>query len=254
MKKLMLGAAAAVAIATPSAAFADTSGYIDAGYEATEYDGGGEFDALHLGGAIAHDLSSGWGVQADARAVNQEWDGSSSDDTHGYAAVHAYTNTGSWDFAGYVGLINYYDDGGKMIGVETRTAFGNVSVNGSLGYADFENGANDYNALDLRVNGAYFFNPNFALTGGVGVTEWDAFFDSDALDLSLGAAYQLTNGIALTGEYVNTDGDGAFGDWEVDSFRLGVRFNINGGDLQNVTNNGASWSGASDLSESMMRW
>jgi len=254
MKKLMLGAAAAVAIVAPSAAFADTSGYIDAGYEASEYDGGGEFDALHLGGAIAHDLSNGWGVQADARSVNQEWDGSSSDDSHGYAAVHAYTNAGSWDFAGFVGLVEYYGDSGKMIGAETRTAFGNISLSGSLGYADFENGGSDYSATDLRVNGAYFFSPNLALTAGVGHTDWESVFDSDALNLSIGGAYQLASGIALTGEYVNTDGDGFFSDWEIDSFRLGVRFNINGGDLQNVTNNGASWSGASDLSEAMMRW
>lgn len=254
MKKLFLGAAAAAAIVAPGAALANTSGYIDGGYEATEYDGGGEFDALHLGGAIAHDFGSGWGIQADARMVNQEWDGSSSDDSHGYAALHAYTTTGSWDFAGFVGLLDYYGDGGKMIGAETRTAFGAISLSGSLGYADFENGGSDYNALDLRVNGAYFFNPNFALTAGVGHTDWDSFFDSDALDLSVGVAYQLTNGIAFSGEYTNTDGDGFFGDWEVDTFRLGVRFNINGGDLQNVTNNGASWSGAADLSEAMMRW
>jgi len=252
MKNLLLGAAAAVAIAAPASAFADTSGYIEGGYETSEYDGGGDFDALHLGGGIAQDFG-GWGVQFDARTVNQEWDGAG-DYSHGYAAVHAFTSGGAWDFGGYIGLLDYYGDSGKMIGAETRTAFGNISLNGALGYADFENFGSDYNALDLRVNGAYFLNPNFAINAGIGHTDWESGIDSDALDLSLGATYQFANSFALYGEYVNTDGDNTFGDWEIDTFRIGVRYNIGGGDLQTVTNEGASWSGASDLSEAMMRW
>lgn len=247
MKKTLLGAAAAFAIATPGAALADTSGYIDLGYEATEYDGGGEYDGLHIGGAIAHDFQ-GFGIQADARTDNQEWNWGGGDYSHGYAAVHVFTNTGAWDFGGYVGLINYYGDGGTMLGAETRTSFGPLSLNGGLGYADFDD--NGYTALDLRVNGAYFINPNFAITAGIGQTDWDSWSDSDALDLSVGGAYQFSNGFALYGEYVNTDGSS----WEVDTFKIGLRFNINGGDLQTITNEGASWSGASDLSEQMMRW
>lgn len=246
MKKTLLGAAAAIAIATPGAALADTTGYIDLGYESSEYDGGGDFDGLHIGGAIAHDFSN-FGIQADARTANQEWNWGG-DDSHGYAAVHAYTNVGTWDVGGFVGLINYYGDGGTMIGAETRTSFGAISLNGAIGYADF--GDNDYSALDLRVNGAYFINPNFAITAGVGQTDWDSWSDSDALDLSVGAAYQLTSGFTLYGEYIDTDGS----NWETETFRIGMRFSINGGNLQNITNNGASWSGASDLSESMMRW
>jgi hypothetical protein len=44
MKKILLGAAAALAVAAPGIASADTSGNIDLSIGNTEYDGGGEFD------------------------------------------------------------------------------------------------------------------------------------------------------------------------------------------------------------------
>lgn len=252
MKKIILGAAAALAVAAPSAALADTSGYVEGGYENTDYDSN-DFDALHLGGGIYHSLGS-WAIQSDARVVNQSWGNSSGDDAQGYAALHAVTEGGAWDFGGFVGLLDYYGDSGMMIGAETRTNFGNLSLQGNLGYADFDEFF-DYNLWDARIDAAYFFMPNFAVTAGVGHSEWEAFYDSDATTLSIGAAYQFANNFTVSGEYVNTDGESdAPSEWEGDTFRIALRFDINGGSLQDITNDGASWNGGAALHESMMRW
>jgi hypothetical protein len=253
MKKILLGAAAAIAIAAPSAALANTSGYVEGGYEATEYDSSNEFDALHLGGGFYHSMG-GWAIQSDARVVNQEWDGSSGDDAHAYAALHAATEGSAWDFGGFVGLLDYYGDSGMMFGGETRTNFGNLSLQGNLGYADFDQFF-EYSLWDARVDARFFLMPNAAITGGVGFSEWDAFTDSEAVDLSIGGAFQFANGFTVHGEYVATDGenDGG-GDWEADTFRIALRYDINGGSLQDITNDGASWNGGAALHESMLRW
>lgn len=254
MKKILLGAAAAIAVAAPNAALADTSGFVEAGFENSDYgSGNGDFDALHLGGGIYRSMG-GWALQADGRITNQEWDGSSSDDSHGYAALHAATEGGPWDFGGFAGLINYYGVGGVMVGAETRTNFGNLSLQGNLGYADFDS-FTDYSLLDVAVDASFFFMPNAAITGGVAFSEWDAFTDSDAVTLSIGGAFQFANGFTLHGEYLNTDGDNdGGGSWENDTFRIALRYDINGGSLQQVTNDGASWNGGAQIHERMMRW
>lgn len=254
MKKILLGAAAALAIAAPGVALADTSGYVEGGYEGTEYDPGSEYDALHLGGGIYHSMG-GWAIQADGRTVNQEWDGSSGDDGHGYAAVHAATEGGAWDFGGFVGLLDYYGDGGMMIGGETRTNFSNLSLQGNLGYAEFDE-FTEYSLLDGRIDAAFFFMPNFAVTGGVARSEWDyAPNNYEATSLSVGAAFQFAQHFTVSGEYIYGDWErDTGGDYETDTFRIALRFDIDGGSLQDVTNDGASWNGGAALHESMLRW
>ena len=257
MRKYLLSAAAALAIATPAAA--ETSGYVDAGYESSDYNSTDEFDVLHLGGAIHHEFGNGWGLQADGRTALQTWDNSSGDDSHGYAAVHAYKGLNDhWDVGGYVGLLNYYGLGGTLIGIESRKHIGSLSLQGSVGYADFDTFF-AFSAWDYRLSANWFFTPNFAVNGGIGHIEWDrepAFIaDSEATDWSLGAAYQFANGFALYGSYVSTDGETDVpSEWEVETFRVGLRWNINGGDLQTVTNEGASWNGAAAMHEQFVRW
>jgi hypothetical protein len=254
MKKLLIGAAATAALVAPGAASADVNGWIGASYESNEFDYG-EFDSLSLGGALMHDMGNGWAVQADGRTSLQSWDNSDGDYSHGYAAVHAVTTNGNWDFGGYVGILNYYGDGGKMIGAEARTAFGSLSMQGSLGYADIDQ-YYDYSALDFRISGSYFIAPNFSIDGGIGRTDFETeFTDYEVLDLTLGATYQFANGAQLFGAYVNSDGERDPGsDYEGDTFRIGLRFNLNGSSLQDFANDGASWDGAAAFQRQFERW
>ena len=253
MKKLLLGALAAAAIAAP-AAYADTSGSIDTGFTNAEFDNG-EYDAFHLGGAVQIDAWSGWAVQLDGRTSLQQWDNDSSDDSQAYAAVHADTNTGAWDFGGWVGILNYYGSGGTTIGAETRTNFGNISLQGSLGYGSFQS-SGDYSGLQASVSGSYFFNPNLAVNVGVGHTtfEYDFSDDTDMLDLSIGGQYGFGNGFEVYGGYMTSDADYGSGEYDVDTLNIGLRYHFGAGTLQDIANDGASWHGAQLLSDAFPRW
>jgi hypothetical protein len=254
MRKYLWGAAAALAIATPAAA--ETSGYVDAGYESSELSFGSDFEALHIGGAVHHEFGNGWGIQADGRTVSQSYNSSSSDDGHGYAAVHAYTGLSDhWDVGGYVGLIDVFGFGGHIAGIETRKNIGSLSLQGSINYADIDANT-DNTAWDYRVTANWFFTPNFGANAGAGVTDWDyaAGFDAESNDWSVGATYQFAGGFALYGSYNDTHTDWVSYDYDVETFRLGVRWNLNGGDLQTVTNEGASWNGAAALHEQYVRF
>lgn len=255
MKKFLLGAAAAAAIAAPGLASAETTGNIDLNYGSTEYDGGGEFDATTLGGAVQFDAMPGWAVALEAQTNSQEWDGSSSNSSHSHAAVHATTNTGAWDFGGFFGLLNSYGNSGWTVGAETRTSFGNFSVEGALGYAKFEN-FTEVESLSTNLQGAYFFTPNFSVNAGAMFSNIDyTFGDYDVTDLSLGAAYGFGNGFEVYGGYINSEFDAnGGGGFESDTWNLGVRYHFNGGTLQETVNEGPSWSTVGNISDMFMRW
>src|SRR5690606_4269904 len=237
MKKVFVGAALAAAAAAPVIASADTRGSIDLGIETNDFDYASDsYEGYSLGATIVHDLSDTMTVQADGRTTHQDWGYGTY--SHGYTAAHLSTELGAWDVGGFVTFQNYYGDSGLGLGGEARTAFGNFSVDTSLAYVEYDEG--DYDATAIRVGGAYFFSPNFAVTGGVSGTSIDGgFVDYDITELSIGAAYQLANNIALSGGYTSTDGDRSVApDYAGDTFRLGVRFNFGGGSLQENTNDG----------------
>jgi hypothetical protein len=253
MKKLLLGALAAAAIATP-AAYADTSGSIDTGYTTADFDGS-EYDALHLGGAVQIDAWDGWAVQLDGRTSLMQWDDDCCDDSQAYAALHADTNTGAWDFGGWVGILNYYGSGGATIGAETRTNFGNLSLQGSLGYGTFQSFF-DYSGLQGNIGASYFFNPNLAVNFAVAQTNFDSdgASDTDMTDLSIGGQYGFGNGFEVYGGYMTSELDYGSGDYDVDTINIGLRYHFGAGTLQDVANDGASWHGAQLLSDAFPRW
>lgn len=252
-----MGAAAALAMAAPGLAHADASGVIDLGYQNDDYDNGNSFDAFHLGGAFQMDMMSGWTLQFDGASLYQDWDGSSGSDQHSHAAVHADTTGGTWDFGGWAGLLNYYDNSGLTIGGETRTSFGDFSLQGSVGYATFDQ-YYDYSSWDGHVDGAYFFSPNMAVTAGLtyNAINYDGGNDDTQTEWSLGGAYQFANGVEIYGGYLNSNNDfsGSGGSNDVDVVNVGFRFHFNGGSLQDYTNHGASWNGAAVLSDAYSRW
>ena len=253
MKKLLLGAAAALAVAAPGIAAAETSGNIDFSLGATEYDGGSEFDQTNLGGAVQFDTGAGWTVQLDGRTSNVEFDGSSGTSSTGYAAAHATTSNGAWDFGGWAGLVNYYGTGGWTIGGETRTNFGNFSVQGSIGYSSIET-FSDFETMSYQVGGAYFFTPNFSVNASAALHDIDAgFTDIEMTDLGVGAAYGFGNGFEVYGGYVSSDFDFSGSSTDADTWNLGLRYHFNGGTLQDNANDGASWSAVRAISDAFTR-
>lgn len=254
MRRLLWGAAAIAAFGF-QAAHAETTGHIDGGYAFTNYNSGSDFDAYSIGGAVQTDVGD-WTVQLDGRTVLQTWSSDCCDDSHGYAAVHAGTKAGNWEVGGFLGILNYYGDGGKMIGLEARTSSGDFSFQGSAAYVGFD-WWTDYYAYDVRLDGDYFFSPNFALTGNLGET-WFTFdtTDYEATDAGIGLAYQFSNGMELNGgyQYSNFDVSNGGTDYDTDTFWIGLSYHLNGGTLQDETNHGASWRGAQDLQDTFQRW
>jgi hypothetical protein len=187
MRTLLLGAAAAAAMVAPGMASADTRGSIGFMVEMNDFDysSNGEFVGYNLGGAIMHDLS-GLTLQLDGRTTLQDWDCCDTYYSQGYAAAHLSSDMGGWDLGGFLGIVNYYGEGGILVGAEARTMLGNFALDGSIGHTDFAD--NDYNGTAYRAGGAYFFSPNLALTGGASFTNIDSGQDYDITELSLGGA------------------------------------------------------------------
>ena len=253
MKKLLVGAAAAAALIAPGVASADTQGAIDFNYETTDYDTGSDFDQWSLGGGFATDFSHGLRVQLDGRTTQQEWNGGGGDYSHGYAAAHVSGDLAGFNVGGFAGFLNYYGDGATLLGVEARRGFGNISLNGSIGHADFGDD-NGYDGTHYGIGAAWFFSPNFALTGGVERSDINSFTDFEITELSLGGAYQFANNFEVFGEYIDTDGDRSSGtDYDGETLQIGLRMNIGGGTLQDNANGGL-WGAARDISETYSRW
>lgn len=251
MKKILVGAAAAAALIAPGVASADTIGAIDFTYESNDFDYG-DFDGRSLGGGVATDFSHGLRLQLDGRTTLQDWDNGSGDYSHGYAAAHVSGDLSGINVGAFAGMLNYYGDGGTLLGVEARTSFGNFSVDGSAGFSDFND--NNYDGSAYRVGGAYFFVPNFAITAGASTSEINSGTDYDITELSIGAAYQFANNIEIFGGYTDTDGDRSSGtDYDGETLQIGARLNIGGGSLQDNANGGL-WTSARHIANTWMRW
>jgi hypothetical protein len=165
------------------------------------------------------------------------------------------TPTPRLGFRRRAGFLNYYGSGGWTAGGETRTSFGNFSVQGSIGYASFDT-FSDFETWSYQVGASYFFNPNLALNAGVALHEFDyGSGDAEMTDLSIGGAYGFGNGFEVYGSYLTSDIDFNTGsDAEVDTWNLGVRYHFNGGTLQDNANDGASWSAVRAISDALTRF
>ena len=254
MRTLLLGAAAAAAMMAPTMASADTSGSIGFMVEANDftYGSNGEFVGYNLGGVVMTDVSHGLTLQLDGRTTLQDWDCCDTYYSQGYAAAHLSGDMGGWDLGGFLGMVNYYGEGGVLIGAEARTMFGNFALDGSVANTDFAD--NGYDGTAYRAGGAFFFSPNLALTGGASFTDINSGLDYEITELSLGGAYQFANNVELYGGYTNTDAERGNGtEYEGDTFQLGVRLNLNGGTLQENAADGA-WTSAEHVSDTWNRW
>lgn len=250
MKKILVGAATAAALVAPGIASADTLGAVDFTYESTDYDAGSAFDGYSIGGAIATDVSNGLRLQVDGRTTMQDW----SYDTysHGYAAGHLSGDIAGFNVGGFAGIVNYYGDGGTLLGVQARNDWGNLSVDGSIAFTDFRD--NDYDSTHYNIGGSYFFTPNFAVNAGYSINEINSGSGYDINAWSLGAAYQFANNVEVFGAWTNTNFEYNGAEYnQADSLSLGVRLNLNGGTLQDNTNGGL-WNSARDVADVLSRW
>jgi hypothetical protein len=156
----------------------------------------------------------------------------------------------------FVGFQNWYGEGGKLIGLEGRTAFDNISLQGSVAYTSFRY-YGDYSAWDARVAGSYFMQPNWAVNASI-VGTWISPGGNhiNMTEYGIGTEYQFSHcPMSVSLDYTHSSDDYQHSHtYDGNTVMLGLHWNFGGGTLQDNTNHGASWSGAQALEKSFTRW
>jgi hypothetical protein len=234
MKKILMGAAAALAVAMPGVASADTA-EVGFHFGNIEPDGGSDADIYGLDGGYSHAFSNGWTLQLDGQVDRLDVGG---DLGSSYGAVNLGMRNDSHSFYGFVGMSDAFALSFTNIGVGGQLYLGQATINGSIGYSDADAGVNVTNA---RVDGTWFLNDNFGLTAEAGWAEAEAGGDIDWTTLGVGGAWRFAGtGFTLNGGYQNIDADGG----EADVWRLGLTYHIGTASERERSQSGASWNGA----------
>jgi hypothetical protein len=234
MKKYLLGAAAALALAAPGVASAQ-SGYVDLGYTNTDPGGGVDGDTWALGGAYAWGGDGTVGFQLDGVIANHDFGGGDVDTFNfgGHAFVRnsshligGFLNVGSADFGGG------FDYDYWTIGAEGAYYFQRTTLNGVLSYSDSDDLNAELTAADVGL--VHFVTDNFSIGGNLGYGDIDG--GGDFTSFGVGAEYQFAQmPVSLYGGWTTTDFDG----FDVDAFTIGARWNF-GGSLVERDRSGAS--------------
>lgn len=227
MKKLLLGAAAALAIAAPGVASAQ-SGYVDLSYANTDGEVAGfdfDDDGLAVGGAYSWGGDGSFGVQLDGAV------GDSDDVTSVNVGGHAFTRSTNFLIGGFAGFGDVDDDSGSdfdywTVGAEGQWYLSRTTFDAALSYSEADDLDADFTGLDLGVT--HFATDNFSFGGGVGVGEVEvAGFDADTISYGVGTEYQFSAvPISLFGGWQHAEIDDF--DSDSDTLSVGVRYNFGG--------------------------
>jgi len=237
MKKTLFGAAAALALAAPGFALAQTTGEIGAHYNSIDLNNGPDIDAWGLDVGVAHDFG-GFVVQGDA--VSGRYDVGADIGVSNVAVAGGVRNA---DYAvyGYVGHISLGAEA-PTIGVGGQLHMDRVSFNGSIGVADF-------NGADVRaanIDGTYFFTDNFGVLAEVGYGEARGAGGAEWSSAGVGGIYRVSGApVTLDFGYRRTEHDTR----DSDLLRLGVSLNFGTQTAREAARSGPSFNGATRLYE-----
>jgi hypothetical protein len=203
---------------------------------------GSDFNTYGLDIAYSHDFSNGWTVQADGSS--ERLDGSGGHFGQGYVGVSAGVRNDGYSFYGFVGqgtVTGFVD--GVGVGVGGQMYFQNATLNGSVGYAD----GDGVHIAEVDVNGAWFINENFGLTGDVNYSDFDF---KTSTSYGVGATWRFTGSpIALDLGYQNYTGDADSNVW-----RIGFTMNWGTDSARDQSQKGPSWDGVRVLDRSANSW
>jgi hypothetical protein len=236
MKKFLLSAAAALAIAAPGVAAADSA---DVGVNFSNTDAGGDFDAWSLNGAFVHNLDGNMILQFDGEHIKMDV-GGSADFGAGYGAANFGVRNDSYAFYGFVGLSDTFAFSGTSYGIGGQFYLPNMTFNGSYGITDF---GGNFDMSNLHVDATYFFTDNFGISAEAAQSDMDF---ADLRTLGVGAVWRPdgTN-FTFNAGYRNFDFDGL----DADQIRIGFTYNIGSSSAKENSQSGASLSGARTLFE-----
>lgn len=245
MKNVLLGAAAALVIAAPGVAAADTSGLVGLSYNTLDDDlDGDKEDYLDLSGSVVTTLNGDLKLQFDGSI--QDMGHGDHTDTHGTAVAHVFMRNHDFAFGGFGGLTTGESDG-YVIGAEGALYLDRLTLAGSAffgGDREYE----DDEKSGVHAAGTYFFSDNFSVGADVSYYDFDyGGGQQDGTIYGINAEYQFANGVSVFGGWHTSDEDYYGSDKEVDSFSIGLRYNFGTGSLIARDRDGASMLGASSL-------
>lgn len=228
MKKLLLGAVAALAIAAPGVASAQNA-YVDLGYSSSEGDVAGinvEGEGYTLGGAAAFGGNGGLGSQIDATF------GDSDDTSTWNVGGHVFTRNDSYLFGAFANYGSVEPDGGAgdynswTLGVEGQWYASRTTFDWAVSYSDAQDLDATFTGADVGVT--HFVTDNFSFGGGIGFGNIEVgAVDANTLTYGIGAEYQFTSlPISVYGGWNRFDISDF--DTEADTLSVGVRYNFGG--------------------------
>lgn len=229
MRNWIIGAAAILAVAVPSVAVAQT-GYVGAVYGNADA-GAGDEDFYGVEGAVAFAGSGSIVFEVDASITD-------SDETDtGYGVVgHVYSRNDSHLFGGFVGIAGNDDSDTWTAGLEAAKYFANWTLAGAVAYGNNDDA--DTDGYGANVEARAFIHDNFRLNGNIGLASIDTGADDEDVTIyGVGGEYQLASvPVSFTAGYNTADFDGG----DVDVWTIGVRYNFGGQTLRDRDRNGAS--------------
>lgn len=233
MKKFLLGAAAAIAVAAPGVAAAQT-GHVGAVYTNVDIDGApDDSDAYGVEGSVYFGGAGTVGFEVDAAIVD-------SDDTDtGYGLTgHILSRNDRHLFGGFVGIAGNDDSETWTGGLEGAKYYDRWTLWGSASYASNDDA--DLDGYGVNIGASIFGSDNLRFDANIGwATIDDGVDDDDALAYGLGAEYQFAAmPISIGANYTIVDGDAA----EADILGVALRYNWDSSLLER-DRNGASQAG-----------
>ena len=165
MRKLLIAAAAFIAVAAPGAAFATTTA---TGYAGVNYSNGSsdnsDFDGLGAEGVVAFDAGK-LGIQLDAGYASTDVDGADDNADAWGLAGHVYSRGQQWLVGGFASYTDFDSDNGWAVGAEARRYFDRTTVGAALTYGSLDDADADGWFVDGDVK--HFVTDNFSVGAGL---------------------------------------------------------------------------------------
>lgn len=242
MRKVMFGAALVAAMAAPALAHADDlKGSLGVHYNNWDPDNASNVDLYALDGSISNQFSNGWTVQGDASNERLDIGGASLGSSYG--AVSAGVRNDQYALYGFVSLGSYTGLSGSGFGAGGQLYLNNVVLDGSVGYTDFSNA--HAHATHESVDGTYFINDNFGVTGTVSHADLSVPGpDVDNTAYGVSGSYRFAaHPVTLSLGYTKNDIDSG----DVNVWHVGFAWDFGSDSLRDRATHGPSWNGAASM-------